>query len=174
MHHESLKSEPSIIIYYHIFAAEVSYFEQTALGSLLSQLKQLRKRFHISATNCNCRGIVKNGIEATSRDQPCNRECAAWDSLRTVFQGLGSCSDLRVDLRNRFCQFRLLRTWSAERASRIRRDCDVPANRLRVRPSFMRHPRKVATPQDTSRNAPRIVASGGDTAPATFLNALPR
>jgi hypothetical protein len=120
------------------------------------------------------RGIVNNAIEATSRNHPCNRECAAGVGFRTVFHGLGSCSGQRVELRSRFCQFRLFRTWSAERASRFRRECDVPANWLRVQLSFMRHPRQVGTSQDTPRTIPRIVAYGGGTTPATFLTALPQ
>jgi len=48
------------------------------------------------------RGIVNNAIEATSRNHPCNRECAAGVGFWTVFHGLGSCSGQRVELRSRF------------------------------------------------------------------------
>jgi hypothetical protein len=107
---------------------------------------------------------------ATSGDKPNHRERAAWDSLRTVFQGLDSYSGLRVDPRDRRCPFGLLPTWSAERTFRIHRDCDVPANRLRARLPIRHHSRPVATSRDT----PQIVASGGATAPAALLSALPQ
>ena len=150
---------------------------RATLDCLLFQIqwprKRSRKRCHFQEGNSKCRGIVNNANETTSRDYPCNLQHAAGNCLRTVFQGLGSCSGLRVDLRSCFCQFSLLRTWSAERASRIHHACDVPANRLRVWPSFMRHSRRVATPQDCPRNTLRFVASGGNTAKANFLTRFP-
>ena len=107
---------------------------------------------------------------ATSGDKPNHRERAAWDSLRTVSQGLDCYSGLRVDLRDRRCPFGLLPAWSAERTFRIHRDCNMPANRLRARLPIRPHSQPVATSRDT----PHIVGSGGATAPAALLRALPQ
>ncbi|MGH6800573.1 MAG: hypothetical protein ACRECZ_04000, partial [Methylocella sp.] len=93
--------------------AEGTNFEQSDTRQFLyfssnSQGKgvQIRQQIPIAAAQ-------SIGIEATSGDKTNHRERPAWDSLRTVFQGLGSCSGLRGDLRICLCQVRLLPTWSA-------------------------------------------------------------
>jgi hypothetical protein len=139
----------------------VSNFDRSAAQQSAISVLTVKKGLLISVDIFN----LNNDIEATSN----HRGRAAWDSLRTVSQGLGSCSGLRVDVRNRRCPFGLLPTWSAERTFRIHRDCGVPANRLRARLPIRRHPRPVVTSRDT----PQIVASSGAT-PAALLSALPQ
>jgi hypothetical protein len=93
----------------------VSNFDRSVAQKSAISVLTGKKELLISGDIFKCGGIVNNGIEATSGDKPNHREHAAWDSLRTVSQGLDSYSGLRVDLRDRRCPFGLLPTWSAER-----------------------------------------------------------